>query len=135
MEPKTRLLDPMREVLRLQPRSARTEEASIGWARRCIVWHGQRHPKAWGAAAIRACLSALAIRHNVAASTPHGARKAWRLLSRAVVQRPCPPRADLERAKRPRRVPTVCTPDEVRQGLRHRSGPAALRAGWRDGAG
>jgi len=40
--PKPRLLDRMREALRLRRYSRRTEEAYIAWARRYILFHGKR---------------------------------------------------------------------------------------------
>jgi len=44
MEPKTKLLDQMRLVLRLKHLSIRTERAYINWAKRFIVFHDKRHP-------------------------------------------------------------------------------------------
>ena len=56
MESQPRLLDQMREVLRLKHLSFRTEEAYIGWVKRFILFHDKRHPKDMGAAEIRAFL-------------------------------------------------------------------------------
>ena len=61
MEPKTKLLDQMRVVLRLKHLSPRTEHAYINWAKRFIVFHGKRHPKDMGAEEIRAFLTHLAL--------------------------------------------------------------------------
>src|SRR5262245_58957377 len=69
MEPKTKLLDQMRLVLRLKHLSPRTEHAYITWAKRFIVFHGKRHPKDMGAEEIRAFLTYLALHRHVAAST------------------------------------------------------------------
>jgi len=54
LEPKTKLLDQMRLVLRLKHLSLRTGYASITWAKRFIVFHEKRHPKDMGAEEIRA---------------------------------------------------------------------------------
>ena len=83
MESQPRLLDEMREVLRLTPRSFRTEEASIGWAKHCMLLHHTRHPKDMGAAEIRVVLSSLATHEHVAASTHKSARNALLLLYRS----------------------------------------------------
>ena len=50
MESQPRLLDQMREVLRLKHLSFRTEKAYIGWVKRFILFHDKRHPKDMGAA-------------------------------------------------------------------------------------
>ncbi len=68
MESQPRLLDQMREALRLKHLSFRTEEAYIGWVKRFILFHDKRHPKDMGAAEIRAFLSYLASHEHVAAS-------------------------------------------------------------------
>jgi len=47
MESQPRLLDQMRQVLRLKPLSLRTAVASIGWAKRFMLFHETRHPKIW----------------------------------------------------------------------------------------
>ena len=69
MESQPRLLDQMREVLRLKHLSFRTEKAYIGWVKRFILFHDKRHPKDMGAAEIRAFLAYLATHEYVAAST------------------------------------------------------------------
>jgi hypothetical protein len=49
MAPKTKLLDQMREVLRLKHMSFRTEEPYVSWVRRFILFHDKRHSKDMGA--------------------------------------------------------------------------------------
>jgi len=68
MEAQPKLLDQMREVLRLKHLSFRTEEAYIGWVKHFILLHEKRHPKDMGTAEIRAFLSYLATQEHVAAS-------------------------------------------------------------------
>ena len=48
MESQPSLLDQMRESLRLKHRSVRTEETSIGWVKRFVLFHDKRHPKDMG---------------------------------------------------------------------------------------
>ena len=111
-ESKVKLLDQTRQVLRLKHMSLRTEEAYLSWVRRFILFHDKRHPKDMGAPEIRAFLSHLAIQGKVAASTQNGALNALVFLYRHVLKQPFPELTDLERAKRPRRVPTVFTRGE-----------------------
>src|SRR5882672_6189476 len=122
MESQPRLLDQMREVLRLKRLSYRMEEAYISWVRRFILFHDKRHPKDMGAAEIRAFLSYLATHEHVAASTQNSALNALLFLYRSVLKQPCPHIEDIERAKRPRRLPTVFSREEVHAILRRLTG-------------
>ncbi len=64
-----RLLDEVRERLRVKHYSLRTEEAYLHWIRRFIFTNGKRHPREMGAAEVEAFLSRLATEARVAAST------------------------------------------------------------------
>ena len=44
-----KLLDHVRDVLRVNHYSVRTEEAYVGWIRRYILYHNKRHPRDMGA--------------------------------------------------------------------------------------
>lgn len=44
-----KLLDCMRDALRVRHYSYRTEQAYLDWARRYILFHGKRHPAEMGA--------------------------------------------------------------------------------------
>ncbi len=46
---KPRLLDQVRETIRVKHYSPKTEEAYVGWIRRYILFHGKRHPSEMGA--------------------------------------------------------------------------------------
>ncbi len=43
--PTRKLLDQVRDVLRLKHYSIRTEEAYVDWIRRFVLFHGKRHPQ------------------------------------------------------------------------------------------
>jgi len=47
---KVKLLDQVREVIRLKHYSIRTEESYVGWIRKFIGFHGKRHPAEMGEA-------------------------------------------------------------------------------------
>ena len=135
MESPPRLLDQMREVLRLKHLSYRTEESYVSWVKRFIVFHGKRHPKDLGAPEIRAFLSYLATHEQVAASTQNSALNALLFLYRSVLKQPFPQLEEIERAKRPRRVPTVFSRDEVHALLSRLTGRPHLMASLLYGAG
>jgi len=70
MEPTDRkLLDRVRDALRLKHYSIRTEEAYVNWIKRYIYFHNVRHPAETGASEVQAFLTHLAVKENVAAST------------------------------------------------------------------
>ena len=47
--PKLKLLEQVREVIRVKHYSIRTEEAYVHWIKRFIFFHGKRHPREMGA--------------------------------------------------------------------------------------
>jgi integron integrase len=113
MESKTKLLDQVRDAIRLRHLSFRTEEAYLGWIRRFIFFHHKRHPNDMGAEEVRAFLSHLAVSAQVAASTQNVALNALLFLYRHVLHQPWPAIGPIAHAKRPRRMPTVFTHEEV----------------------
>jgi integron integrase len=135
MQPKSKLLDQVRSVLRLKHMSYRTEEAYVSWIRRFVLFHDKRHPAEMGAAEIRAFLSHLAVHAHVAASTQNVALNALVFLYRHVLKQDFPDLEDVERAKRPRRIPTVFTREEVKAILAHLQGVNHLMASLLYGAG
>jgi len=54
-----RLLDRLREAIRVRHYSIRTEDAYADWARRFIVFHDKRHPLDLGAPEVAAFLTYL----------------------------------------------------------------------------
>jgi hypothetical protein len=74
--PKPMLLDRVRHAVRARHYSRRTEKAYVHWIKRYIFFHGKRHPSEMGAAEVTAFLTALAVRHRVAASTQNQALNA-----------------------------------------------------------
>jgi integron integrase len=131
-----KLLDQVRNAIRVRHYSIRTEEAYVGWVRRYVVFHGKRHPAELGAAEVSAFLTHLAVRGKVAASTQNQALNALVFLYRHVVEQPLPDVLDdVARAKKPVRLPVVLTRDEVRRVLSHLEGRHALVAGLLYGAG
>lgn len=74
-----RLLDVVRERMRVRHYSLRTEQACIGWIRRFIIANGRRHPRELGGPEIEAFLTRLVTELNVAAGTQnHGQKREGR---------------------------------------------------------
>jgi integrase len=113
-----KLLDQLCEELRLQHYSYRTEQAYVDWARRFILFHNKRHPAEMGATEIRAFLTHLTQDRNISASTQNQALSAILFLYRHVLHKEIEPIL-LSTAKRPERLPTVLTRQEVLTLLEH----------------
>ncbi|WP_305805343.1 integron integrase [Stenotrophomonas sp. YIM B06876] len=108
-----RLLDQVRQQIRVRHYSIRTEQAYLGWIRRFILANGKRHPSEMGALEVEAFLSGLATEGNVSAATQNQALSALLFLYRQVLDIDLPWMEELVRAKRPRRLPVVLSPEEV----------------------
>jgi len=111
-QPPRKLLDQLRESLRVQHYSTRTEQAYVEWARRYILFHQKRHPKDLGAPEVKAFLTYLALERKVAASTQNQALSALLFLYREVLNQPLSG-IDAVRARQPTRLPTVLTKSEA----------------------
>ena len=51
-----RLLDWVRQEIRVQHYSIRTEQAYVDWVKRFVFFHGKRHPRDMGTDEVRAFL-------------------------------------------------------------------------------
>jgi integron integrase len=107
-----KLLDQLSDALRMSHYSYRTEQAYVDWVRRYILFHKKRHPQDLGAQEIRDFLTHLATDRNVAASTQNQALSAILFLYREVLHKEIEP-VLLTSARRPERLPTVLSRDEV----------------------
>ena len=112
--PSPRLLDQVRDRLRVKHYSMRTEDTYLQWIRRFIFFHGKKHPREMGGPQVEAFLSHLATDARVAASTQNQALSALLFLYREVLQVDLPWLDGVVRAKRPKHVPVVLTENEVR---------------------
>jgi len=112
-----KLLDQVRDALRVRHYALRTEQAYLDWIKRFILFHRKRHTREMGASEIEAFLAHLALERNVAASTQNQARSALLFLYRHVLQQEDLVLDQIVQANKPRRLPTVLTRDEVKQVL------------------
>lgn len=117
-----RLMDEVRRKLRTKHYSLRTEQAYMAWIRRFILANDRRHPRDMGAVEVEAFLSHLAVSADVAAGTQNQALSALLFLYRDVLSVRLPWLENVTRAKRPRRLPTVLSKDEVKELLLHLEG-------------
>lgn len=130
-----RLLDQVREVIRIKHYSIRTEQAYVQWIRRYILHHDRRHPQELGAPELSAFLSALAVQGKVSASTQNQALNAILFLYREVLKITLPWLEGVQRARKPQHLPVVLTRDEVKRVLARLNGTVWLMAAVTYGAG
>ncbi len=135
MDGKPRLLDQLREQIRVRHYSIRTEDVYVKWVRDYVRFHGLRHPAEMGAAEVEQFLSHLAVRRQVSASTQNQALSALLFLYKHVLRIELPWLDDVVRAKRPERLPVVLTREETQRLLALLEGEVALVAGLLYGAG
>jgi integron integrase len=110
-----RLLDRVRDAVRVRHYSRRTEDAYLGWIRRYVRFHAMRHPETMAEAEIAAFLTDLAVHGGVSSSTQNQALAALLFLHRDVLGHQLTWTEDVVRAKRPRRLPVVLARAEVRE--------------------
>lgn len=125
---KPRLLDQVRDGLRVRHYSLRTETTYIQWIKRFILFNGKRHPLEMGEQEITAFLTYLAVEKHVSPSTQNQALAAILFLYKEVLERGLEWMDDIVRAKRPERIPEVLSPDQVRQLIEHLNGNHQLLA-------
>ena len=123
-----KLLDQLRDRIRLKNYSYRTEKSYVSWIRRFIFFHNKRHPREMGHLEIEAFLTHLVVERNVAPSTQNQALHAILFLYREVLDQPIAERINALRAKERRRLPTVLTVDEVQHLLERLTGVNHLAA-------
>lgn len=123
--PPRRLLDRVRDALRVRHYAIRTEDAYAYWVKRFVLFHGKRHPDDMGEAEVNAYLTHLAVEGGVAASTQNQALSALLFLYAHVLGRPLN-QLRVVRAARPDRLPVILSRDEVRAVLDRMTGVPRL---------
>lgn len=102
-----KLLEQVRETLRVMHYSYRTEQTYIEWIKRFIYFHHKRHPREMGCDEILDYIRYLANERQVSASTQNQALSAITFLYRHVLLMEITLPDDTIRPTRPRRLPTV----------------------------
>lgn len=132
---KPKLLDQVRDAIRLRHYSIRTEQAYTDWIRRFILFHKKRHPSEMAEAEVTEFLTHLARVGNVAASTQNQALSALLFLYKEVLKVEIGWLDQVERAKKPAKLPVVLSAEEVHRIFTHLSGREKLMAQLLYGSG
>ncbi len=133
--PPPKLLDQVRDRLRVKHYSIRTETQYLQWIKRFILFHGKRHPTEMSATEVEAFLTHLAVAGQVSVSTQNQALSALLFMYKEVLAINLPWLDNVVRAKRPQRLPVVLTRSEVREVLTRMTGTYGLMANLLYGTG
>jgi integron integrase len=135
MEEQPKLLDQLRNTLRLKHYSKRTEKAYVDWNKRFILFHHKQHPREMGIKEVEQFLTHLAVEGNVTASTQNQALCAIIFLYKEVLGIELGWLHDVERAKKPEKLPVVFSRQEVKAIMAQLDGINWLMAQLLYGAG
>ncbi len=132
---KPRLLDRLRDKIRLKHYSIRTEKAYLDWNRRFILFHNKKHPRIMGTQEVEQFLTYLAVNGRVASSTQNQALSAILFMYKEVLKIELPWLNDVTRAKRCEKIPLVFSKIEIRKLLANLDGTYWIMAHLLYGAG
>lgn len=129
------LLDNFGKALEARHYSKRTKSAYSLWVKRYLDYHENADPRGLSEKDINAFLTSLAVDEDVSASTQNQALAALLFLYRIVIGRPVTELGNVVRAKKPARLPTVMSRDEVKAVLDQMKGDKKLIAALMYGTG
>jgi integron integrase len=132
---KPKLLDQVRDVIRRKQYSIRTEQSYVDWIKRFILYHNKRHPREMAEGEVTQFLTHLARDRHVAPSTQNQALSALLFLYKDVLKQDIGWLENVERARRPTKMPVVLSHAELKRVFRHMHGVTKLMAGLLYGSG
>lgn len=118
-----KLLDQVRDQIRIRHYSIKTEKSYVGWVKRYIYYHKLRHPAEMGKREIEQFLTHLAVERHVSPTTQNQAFNALLFLYEHVLGISMKDQnIQALRAAQKKRVPTVLTKEETQSVISHLSG-------------
>jgi integron integrase len=127
--------DSIRKKIRVLHYSIRTEKAYTDWVRRFICFHNLKDPQTMNSEDVSEYLGFLATVRNVASSTQNQAMNALVFFFGKVLKKGLEDFSNFDRAKRPKRLPTVLNREEVKRLLANLNGTFQIMAGIIYGSG
>ncbi len=109
-------------AIRIPDYAANTERAYLGWINRFLYFHHAKHPSDCAEAEVASFLEHLALERKVSSATQAQALNALVFFFSQVLERPLGEIGPFKRPQRPRRLPTVLSPSEIRAVFSHLSG-------------
>ncbi|MEL0584376.1 MAG: integron integrase [Candidatus Thiodiazotropha sp. (ex. Lucinoma kazani)] len=93
--------------------SPNTEKSYLAWINRFLVFHSEKHPCDCGEIELASFLEHLAINRKVSGATQGLALNALVFFFSRILERPLGQIGPYKRPKKPRRLPTILSPDEM----------------------
>jgi integron integrase len=132
---KPKLLQRVRDVVRRKQYSIRTEQAYVDWIKRFVLYHNKRHPCEMGEEEVAQFLTHLARDRNVAPATQNQALSALLFLYKDVLRQEIGWLDNVERARKPSKLPVVLSHAEMKRVFAHLHGVPKMMAGLLYGSG
>lgn len=123
---KPKLLDQVRNEIRVRHYSLRTEKSYTNWIKRFIIFNNKKHPLEMGANEIRNYVNHLAIADKVSSSTQNQALQAILFLYKDILKTDVGWINQIERVARTKHIPVVFSKAEAKQVLENMDGVARL---------
>jgi integron integrase len=123
-----KLLDQVRDAIRVKHYSYRTEQSYLAWIKRFILFHKKRHPLEMDTLEIQAFITHLAVERTVSASTQNQALSAILFLYRYVLNKEIVVSKDLIHASHHKHLPTVLSRQEALTVIEQMDGLTKLMA-------
>ncbi len=132
---KPKILDQVRDAIRVKHYSMSTEEAYVHWIKRFILFHEKRHPLHMGEPEVSKFLSNLAVEGKVSASTQNQALSAILFIYQEVLKQELGWINNVKRVKKPSHLPVVFTKEEAKAVLLRLEGTKWITTSLLYGAG
>ncbi len=127
MEIKKKLLDIVRDKIRVKHYSIKTEQSYTGWIKQYIFYHNKKHPIEMGKTEIEAFLTYLAVERKVSPTTQNQAFSALLFLYTQVLGIPLKDEnIQALRAQERKHIPVVMTKGEVKKVIANLTGTYQL---------
>ena len=130
-----RLLEQVRNTIRVRHYSIRTEQSYCRWIKYFIRYHKLKHPREMGGEHINQFLTFLAVQRNVSPATQNQALNAIMFLYKSVLEIDLGTFDNFSRAKHKKRLPVVLTHEETSRVLSNLTGTTGLMANLLYGCG
>lgn len=110
---KPKLLDQVRNVMRVNHYSKKTEEAYISWIKRFILFHNKRHPIDMGAEEIKSFINNLVTNYHVSSATQNQALQGILFLYKNILNKDVGWIENIKHSTRVKHLPVVLSKREV----------------------
>jgi len=130
-----KLLDQVKQAIRVRHYSYRTEQSYVMWIKRYIRFHNIQHPQNLDESDVSKFLTHLAIDRRVAPNTQNQALNALVFLYKCVLESPLKEIKHVKRATAIKKLPVVLNQKEIRNLLKQLSHPHWLLAALMYGSG